>query len=168
MDHLTIERIKLLHPAVREEVLNAYANINKTLLGRGVRLRFSYTLRSNKEQKELYAIGRFKPGKIITNAKEGLSVHNYGLAFDIVLLTDKNNDGVFETASWDINSDWMEVVSCFKRMGWTWGGDWKSFRDYPHLEKTFGFTPRQLLARYAKGNTFNEIIDGKTYTWINL
>jgi peptidoglycan L-alanyl-D-glutamate endopeptidase CwlK len=176
MDRLTIEKIKFLHPIVREEVLKAYTYINNILLGKGIRLRFSHTLRSFEEQKQLYATGRSKPGKIITNAKEGLSMHNYGLAFDIVLLIDKENDGSFETASWDTRADfdkdriadWMEVVNHFKKLGWTWGGDWKSFPDCPHLEKTFNLTPKQLLSRYNSGKIFTEIIDTKTYIWINL
>jgi hypothetical protein len=27
------------------------------------------------------------------------------------------------------------VVKIFKEMGWTWGGDWKSLKDYQHFEK---------------------------------
>jgi peptidoglycan L-alanyl-D-glutamate endopeptidase CwlK len=26
----------------------------------------------------------------------------------------------------------------FKKYGWEWGGDWTSFKDYPHFQKTFG------------------------------
>jgi len=42
------------------------------------------TLRPNWEQADLYAIGRTKPGKRVTNAKPGESAHNYGLALDFV------------------------------------------------------------------------------------
>lgn len=176
MDPLTIERIKLLHPVVRNEVLKAYLYINNMLLGKNVRLRLSTTYRSFEEQKELYTLGRIKPGKIVTNASEGLSAHNYGLAFDIVLLIDKDNNGSFETAVWDTKcdfdkdkiSDWMEVVKHFKLLGWTWGGDWKSFSDYPHMEKTFGFTPKQLLLKYNNEETFEETIDAKTYKWVKI
>jgi len=27
------------------------------------------------------------------------------------------------------------VVKTFKRLGWTWGGEWKSLKDYQHFEK---------------------------------
>ena len=50
-------------------------------------------------------------------------------------ITDRDLDGVF---------DWMEVVDSFKRRGWKWGGDWKSFPDFPHFEKTFGYSTDQL------------------------
>ncbi len=161
---------------VRSEALKAYIHINNKLLGKKIRLRFSHTLRNFEEQNELYYLGRSKPGKIVTNAKAGYSVHNYGLAFDIVLLLDKNGDGIFEKASWDTKTDfdndkiadWTEVVNHFKKMGWTWGGDWKSFPDYPHFEKTFGLAPKELFAKHVSGDTFKEIIDGKTYNWVNL
>src|SRR5690606_35479001 len=115
-------------------------------LAKGIRLRFAQGLRTIAEQDALYAQGRTKPGSIVTNAKGGQSVHNYGLAFDIVILYDKDKNGTFETASWsrtedlDKNkkADWMEVVEYFKSKGWNWGGDWRSFKDYPHFEKTFG------------------------------
>lgn len=42
----------------------------------GVDLLIYCTLRSNEEQDAAYAIGRTKPGKIITNARAGESAHN--------------------------------------------------------------------------------------------
>lgn len=144
VDQLTIDRIKLMHPKVRKEVEEMYIYANNKLLGKGVRLRFAYTLRTIEEQNSLYAQGRTKPGNIVTNAKGGQSYHNFGLAFDIVLLYDKDNNGTFETASWSLNADWMRVVDYFKSKGWVWGGDFKSFKDYPHFEKTFGYNFKQL------------------------
>ena len=183
MDLITLNRIKLLHPKVRTEVLEAYKHISKNLLGKNVRLRFAYTFRDFQEQEELFKIGRTrlfdKNGKrlgIITNARGGQSIHNYGLAMDIVLLIDKNSDGNYETASWNVSADidkdgapdWMEVINYFKGLGWIWGGNWKSFPDYPHLEKTFGLSWKELLERYKDNDVFTEIINGKTFKWINL
>lgn len=174
MDQITLDRINLLHPKVREEVLKAYIHVNNKLLGRGVRVRFAYTIRTFEEQDELYAIGRTKLynskgerlGKV-TNARGGQSIHNYGLAFDIVLLYDKNNDGIFESASWDTVldfdkdgvSDWMEVINYFKSIGWVWGGDWKNFPDKPHMQKTFGYDWRSLLLKYER----KEFIPGTNF-----
>jgi peptidoglycan L-alanyl-D-glutamate endopeptidase CwlK len=42
-----------------------------------------YGRRTLKEQAELYAQGRTKPGKVVTNAAPGFSAHNYGLAADL-------------------------------------------------------------------------------------
>lgn len=177
MDAITLERIKLMHPKIRKEVLDAYTFVNNKLLGKGLRLRFAYTFRTNEEQNALYAQGRTRlfdsDGKrlgIVTNAKGGESIHNYGLAFDIVLLMDKNGDGTFETASWntvldfdkDGEADWMEVTNYFKKIGYEWGGDWQ-FKDAPHFQKTFGNTWRILQKKVNSGDVIKEVINGKTY-----
>lgn len=136
-DEKTLERIKLLHPKLRQEVSSIYDEIVAALSGKAI-CRFSYTLRTFGEQDALYAQGRTKSGAKVTNAKGGQSYHNYGLAIDIVLL-------IGSAASWDTKSDfdgdgksdWQEVVAIFKRHGWEWGGDWK-FTDMPHFQKTLG------------------------------
>lgn len=138
MDKLTIERIKLAHPSIRAELLQQYEEINNALPA-NVRLRFAYVLRTPEEQHKLF-LQRPK----VTNADAWQSIHNYGLAFDIVLLYDKNGDGTFETASWEENKYWLQVAAYFKSKGWEWGGDWKKFRDAPHFQKAHGYTWRQL------------------------
>lgn len=181
-DAITIQRIQLMHPNVRKEVLDAYTHINNKLLGKGVRLRFAYTLRTFAEQDALYSIGRTKLydangkrlGKV-TNAKAGQSIHNYCLAFDVVLLLDKNNDGNFETASWDTvldydkdnKSDWKEVADYFISLGWEWGGKWK-FKDAPHFQKTFGLTWQQMSSKLYSGDYTEEVINGQKIKFINL
>lgn len=161
MDNVTLQRIQLLHPKVRTEVENIYKNqIVPALTGRAM-CRFAYTLRTFAEQDALYAQGRTRlfdaNGNrlgVVTKAKGGQSIHNYGLALDIVLIKDN------KTASWEDNvdfdkdgkADWMEVVDIMKANGWSWGGDWKSFKDKPHFEKTFGYTWQQLLAKHNTGD----------------
>lgn len=156
-DKITLERIKLMAPKVRAKVLDEYLTINFRL-SKGIRLRFSQTLRTAEYQSGLYAQGRTKPGKIVTNAKPGQSIHEYGLAFDIVLLYDRDGNGTFETASWNEKEDfdkngkkdWFEVVDFFKERGWSWGGDFKSIYDSPHFEMTFGETWRTLQRKRKK------------------
>ena len=156
-DQKTLERIQLLHPKLREEALTMYDEIVAALTGTAA-CRFSYTLRTFAEQDGLYAQGRTKPGAIVTKAKGGQSYHNYGLAIDIVLLVDKDKNGTFETASWDVKtdfdgdgkSDWQEVVAIFKRYGYEWGGDWK-FNDAPHFQKTFGKSVADLQSLHNAG-----------------
>ena len=156
-DQKTLERIQLLHPKLREEALTMYDEIVAALTGTAA-CRFSYTLRTFAEQDGLYAQGRTKPGAIVTKAKGGQSYHNYGLAIDIVLLVDKDKNGTFETASWDVKtdfdgdgkSDWQEVVAIFKRYGYDWGGDWK-FNDAPHFQKTFGKSVAELQSLHNAG-----------------
>lgn len=167
-DSKTIERIKLLHPKLRDEATAIYKEIVEVLKGKAI-CRFSYTLRTFAEQDALYAQGRTKPGTKVTNAKGGQSTHNYGLAVDIVLLVDKNGDGTFETASWDVKTDfdgdgkadWMEIVAVFKRYGWEAGIDWK-FYDAPHFQRTFGYSVMELKKLHDE----KKFIPGTTYVKI--
>lgn len=168
IDKITLERIQLLHPKLRNEVEHMYTSqIVPALSGRAM-CRFAYTLRTFAEQDSLYAQGRSRlfdaQGKrlgIVTKAKSGQSFHNYGLALDIVLIVDKKN------AEWNIVrdydkdgiADWMEATHIFKSNGWSWGGDWKSFRDFPHFEKNFGYTWKELLEKHKK----KDFIPGTTY-----
>ena len=131
-DKITLERIEKMHPSFRVELKNQYEFINSKL-PKDVRLRFSYTLRTFEEQNELYSQGRTKNGRIVTNAKGGQSMHNYGLAFDIVLLYDIDKNGTFETAVWQ-GKYFDQVVRQLKSYGYEWGGDWKRFKDTPHFQ----------------------------------
>lgn len=156
-DQKTMERIALMHPKLRDEVYEIYDEICKELKGKAI-CRFTYTLRTFAEQRDLYAQGRTKAGKIVTKAREGFSLHNYGLALDIVLLLDRDKDGRYTEVSWDTKgdfdadgvSDWMEIVNIFKQYGWEWGGDWK-FYDAPHFQKSFGYSVRSLYNMYMSG-----------------
>jgi len=152
MDQITLDRIQLLHPQLRDEALEIYKEICSRLT-KNVICRFAYTLRTNKEQDELYEKGRTKPGAIVTYAKGGQSNHNYGLAIDVVFLVDKDGNGSYETASWDVNkdfdgdgtSDWKEVDFVFNMHGWKGLYKGNGVRwDFPHFEKTFGLTISQL------------------------
>lgn len=156
-DKVSIERIQTAHPKLREELEKIYHEANNKL-GKA-RLRFAYVFRSFEEQTKL-----FNQRPNVTNAQAGQSYHNYGLAVDIVLLLDKNGDGVFESASWDTKADWdkdlipdwFEVVEVFKKYGWEWGGNFKSFKDLPHFQKTFGKTWQNLKALHDAKKTDKE------------
>lgn len=137
-DEITVNRIKLMHPNVRNQVKEWYLEINRRLPV-GIRLRFTHTYRSFEEQDKL-----FNQRPKVTNAKGGQSIHNYGLAFDIVILK-QDAKGKWH-ASWDVDEYWLKVADYFKRKGMTWGGDWKSFKDYPHFEFNFSKTWRDYLA----------------------
>lgn len=166
MDKVTLERIELLHPSVREEAKEIYAEICERLTGKAM-CRFAFTLRTFAEQDALYAQGRTATGKIVTKAKGGQSWHNYGLAIDIVLLLDKDGNGSYETASYDTRADydndkqadWDEIVFVFGLYGWEWGGNWSQFKDTPHFQKTFGMTIAQALSKMNSG----QVISGTNY-----
>jgi peptidoglycan L-alanyl-D-glutamate endopeptidase CwlK len=161
-DNLTIDRINKAHPKIKEELLSLYLQCNN-MLPKNVRLRFSYVFRSPEEQHALF----LKRPKV-TNADSWQSIHNYGLAFDIVLLYDKNNDGTFESASWDNDKNWQIVVAFFKSKGYEWGGDWKKFKDAPHFQKDFGLSWQKMKTKIDNDDFTSEIINGYTYKYINI
>jgi peptidoglycan L-alanyl-D-glutamate endopeptidase CwlK len=154
MDKITLDRIETAHPAVREELKQMYSEMVKALTGRAI-VRFAYVLRTYAEQDALFAQGRGNDKrKRVTNARGGRSYHNFGLAFDIVLLVDRDRNGTFESASWETNvdfdgdgrHDWQEIVTIAKQYGWEWGGDWR-WKDMPHFQKTFGLNVVELDRR---------------------
>lgn len=87
--------------------------------------------RSIKRQNELYEKGRTTPGPIVTNAKGGQSLHNYGVAFDICFLVNGNRT---------YSGDWEKVGKIGESLGLEWGGNWISFRDRPHFQYMAGYT----------------------------
>ena len=165
-DHISVDRVAKLHPLVRGDVQHL---IEQAELGlpKGTAIRVVQGLRTIEEQNALYAQGRTKPGDIVTKAKGGSSYHNYGLAIDFAILMDKNGDGYYDELSWDIKkdndkdgmADWLEVVKVFEAAGWEWGGKWSSIKDYPHLQKTFGYSWQQLFEKYNK----KDFIDSMQY-----
>ena len=148
MDQLTISRIKQAHPIIRKELEALYIECNN-LLPKGVRLRCSSVFRSVTEQNALY---NQRPK--VTNARGFQSIHNYGLAFDYVILLDKDNNGTFESIEWTVSNKYhKQVIAFFKSKGYEWGGDFKSFPDFPHFQKAFGLTWQQLKSRVDIGMT---------------
>lgn len=150
MDKYTKERIALLHPLVREEMTAIITECNKALTSRA-KIRITQSLRTFEEQDSLYAIGRTKPGKKITNAKGGQSIHNYGFAVDICLIIDGKTASWDTTKDWDNDqiADWYECVKIFAKFGWDWGGNWKTFKDLPHFDKR-GYNDWKKLAKLKR------------------
>lgn len=157
-DKISIPRVALLHPAVRDDAASCIDAAEK-LLPVTLAIRVTEGLRTVEEQNALYAKGRTVKGDIVTNAKGGSSYHNYGLAIDFAILVDKDGNGTYDDLSWDIKkdadrdgvADWLEVVKVFETAGWEWGGKWSSIKDYPHVQKTFGFTWQQLYHKHQTG-----------------
>lgn len=131
-----------LHPVVLAQKNKLVAQTREL----GITIMITNDYRSEEEQNRLYKQGRSTEGQIVTNAKAGESLHNYGLAIDFAL---RLKDG---SVIWDMEhdgngngkSDWMEVVAIAKDLGFQWGGDWTNFPDYPHLQIDFGLTIRDL------------------------
>ena len=121
----SLEKLNTCHPDIVKVMEVAIKHMDFTVL---------YGTRTVAEQQALYAQGRTKPGPIVTS-KDGVkkkSKHNYSpsLAVDI--------------APWPINWDdidrFKELAEVVKKAADTvgvaiqWGGDWKTFKDWPHWE----------------------------------
>jgi peptidoglycan L-alanyl-D-glutamate endopeptidase CwlK len=142
--------ISKLHPEFRPMV----EEFLKRAIAKGLNPLLTYGLRTFQEQAELYnrpfdGIDNDADGKIdeadekVTNAKEGESYHNYGLAFDVVNV-------VKGKAVWDVkDSSWLQFAEIGKGLGMTWGGDFKSLKggDRPHFEWSRGIHWKKLMER---------------------
>ncbi|SEO43295.1 M15 family metallopeptidase [Paenibacillus sp. OK076] len=131
-----------LHPLVAE----SEKLLVRKAARRGIEVVITHDFRSMEEQDALYNQGRSIAGNIVTNAKGGESYHNYGLAIDFALRTPEGD------VVWDMErddngngkADWLEVVELAKELGFTWGGDWANFPDYPHLQMDFDLSINDL------------------------
>lgn len=128
---------KGIHPVVKESAVEVIRRAYKE----GIYVQFSSGYRSNEEQQRLYNQGRTTPGNVVTNARPGESLHNYGLAIDYFLVS---ADG--KQSLWSVNNNWRRVAAIGKSLGFEWGGDWRGFVDYPHLQMTGGLSLSQLQA----------------------
>lgn len=119
-DNVIASLASRLQPIAREFVQRARAAGYQIVLASGTR--------TMEEQRALYDQGRTKSGKIVTNAQAGDSAHNFGLAFDFAF------GNAFGRPTWPEDGPWAAVAAIGKQLGLVWGGDWKTFKDRPHLE----------------------------------
>ena len=106
--------------------------------------------RTWKEQDDLYAQGRTKPGKIVTKAKGGQSNHNFGIALDFgCFKMGKYLDDGDKHEQWLADKVHKAVGSIAQSHKLEWGGSWTSIKDYPHFQVATGKTLATLRALYA-------------------
>lgn len=163
----SVARLGDVHPSLEEYTIELIKRCYKE----GIRVQISSGFRSFIDQAYIYGQGRsyyMYKGKnygrlrddngkllpIVSNAQPGGSIHNYGLAIDYFLVTEDGNNSI-----WNVNADWKRVAAIAKEMGFEWGGDWSSFRDYPHLQFTKGLTLSQISQGMRP--TFPKLIDEK-------
>lgn len=110
----------LLHPRLRGKI----DAIEADLAAAGSKMKMFEGFRSWKRQDDCFKRGASK-------LRGGYGNHNYGMAVDFV-----RKDGGW---SWDIKTsaqrkDWDRFGQIARNHGLTWGGDWTSFVDKPHVE----------------------------------
>ena len=133
-----------LHPLLEFKILQLVSICENE----GLKIKVTQGYRSKAEQDALYAQGRTKPGKIVTNAKGGYSMHNWGIAFDFC-----RNDG---KGTYNESGDFFTKVGKLgQSIGLEWGGSWKSFPDKPHFQlPDWGSTTAILRRQYGTFEKF--------------
>ena len=114
-----VRRLKLVHAAMREL---------------GFPMLLTDGVRSLEQQRTLYALGRTKPGRIVTNA-DGVHVRSnhqqhedgFGHAADSCFLVDGR-------PSWDDALPWPAFGACCQAVGLRWGIKIGATLDRPHAE----------------------------------
>ena len=139
-DKVTNNRIKTLDLRLRQPATKFINQVEQEL---DIKLRMTQARRTFAQQDDLYAQGRTKPGNIVTNARGGDSNHNYGLAFDVVIMDDSKKP------NWTPLSP--EAAQIGVDLGFEWGGNWRRFKDYPHFQMVFGQTIKQLQSVHNAG-----------------
>lgn len=81
--------------------------------------------RTKDRQAYLYALGRTLPGRIVTQAEPGESLHEQGRAIDFAFDVPKGQD------IWD--GPWELIGELAEELGLLWGGRWTR-PDRPHVE----------------------------------
>jgi peptidoglycan L-alanyl-D-glutamate endopeptidase CwlK len=101
------------------------------------------TYRDAESQNELYAQGRTKPGRIVTNAKAGFSYHNWRCAFDFVPIVNGK-------ARWDDSAAYSLCGNIGEDLGFEWAGRWSGkLKEVAHMQFTGGLS----IFDFQKGKT---------------
>jgi peptidoglycan L-alanyl-D-glutamate endopeptidase CwlK len=119
-----------LHPVLVRRVLL----VHRALLELGFPMVLTDGVRTTEQQQALYAVGRTKPGQIVTQA-DGVRVKSnhqikedgFGWAADNCFLVQGH-------PSWNDDLPWEAYGACAEAVGLRWGGRWTTMRDRPHLE----------------------------------
>ena len=169
--------LKLLLPSV-SALASQFLGSAKT---KGYEMSVICTKRTFLEQAALYAIGRTKPGACcrcggksnklgtckkhpqglkVTNAPAGMSWHNWGRAFDILVFRHgkpvwgTGGNGIDDNPLDDGSDDlelWQRTATIGTGLGLEWAGNWKSFPEFPHFQLTEGRTLQEMLTKYPHG-----------------
>lgn len=108
---------------ITPELQVKYNQLREKANAEGIYYKIICSYRTQKDQDQLYAKGRTETGEKVTWTRQ--SRHTEGVAFDVVIFKE-------DQISWK-PEDYFKLGAIAKRLGLTWGGDWK-VRDYGHFE----------------------------------
>lgn len=129
-----------LCPKVKPKIFHALALI----VSRGVHVLITDTLRTEEEQKQLLRAGKSQTLNSkhlpqtkceachqLTNSTGTLGMSH---ALDLAVYSQWSSRGP-DKLTWDsTHPDWQTIGECVRASGLRWGGDWKTFKDYAHME----------------------------------
>lgn len=131
--------ISRLHPELQKRAMAFLDAAKKD----GWELRIVQSLRTFAEQDALYAQGRTKSGEVVTNARGGQSLHNFGLAADFAPVVEGKIS--WNEQHYRLFGKWADVARL------EWGGRWSRFKDLPHVQLPKSPKTATLLAWYRGG-----------------
>jgi peptidoglycan L-alanyl-D-glutamate endopeptidase CwlK len=155
MDERSSKNLATLHPQVIARFQSFILEAQQLAEQKGLSYKVICGTRSWEEQARIYAQGRTAPGKIVTKAPPGFSMHNFGLAIDC---------GVFRSGAYLDESEPKTAAEMHKaaslvaaKHGIRWGGNFMVFLDTPHFELDTALSLSQLRDR-KKANEWVEIV----------
>lgn len=145
MDERSKRNLESLHPDVQSKFEAFLTEVQTIAKSKGLEYKAICGTRSWEEQARIYALGRTVPGKIVTKAPPGYSMHNFGLALDC---------GVFRDGKYLDETDPKTASAMHKKAGaiasshgLRWGGNFKTITDEPHFELDTPLSLSQLRDR---------------------
>ena len=129
----SLKNLELIHPDLTKVIKEAIKNSPHD---------FTITdgQRTTEEQKALYAKGRTAPGKIVTQKNGTTNKSNHqakgdglGYAVDLYSFYDGKVQ-VDDDKKLKVIAEHIKAVAKDLKINIEWGGDWKTFKDYPHFE----------------------------------
>jgi peptidoglycan L-alanyl-D-glutamate endopeptidase CwlK len=149
LDERSSKNVATLHSKVQQVFKNWIAECQIMAAAHGYEYKAISGNRTWEEQAKIYAQGRTSPGKIVTNAKPGYSNHNFGIAVDMGVF--KNGKYLDEFNPSESEAFHKKAAIIADKYNIEWGGNWKSFKDYPHFEYKTGKTLTQMRQLIAEG-----------------
>ncbi len=157
-DKMTEDKLAIVYPSVA----SAWVLVRQEMLAvHKVQIRITEGLRTFTEQSQLYSLGRTRkqsgtwivtdPKKVVTHARAGESLHQYGLAIDTCFMG--SNPYVEGNGYRELSRIlWSEFGRLCKKNGLEWGGDWLADKiDRPHAEMSFGLSIHDLQMIHEGG-----------------
>lgn len=151
--------LDLLHPYVKSLILKFLDECKKSELLKDCKINITQTLRSIEYQNSLYAISRTVPGKKVTDAKGGSSMHNYGVAVDFAVI---KNGKYLPGKTKEEQAYYRECGNIAIKLGFFWGGNFKNIFDQGHIQYTGKYDNNTALALLKQGKSVDEVIGVKS------